>query len=91
MADAGEVTSVGSEGDSYDNALAESFHGLYKAELVRHEGPWRDLRDVEFATLGYVDWFNHQRLHGELGMVPPADFEAAYDAAAAAPSRAASQ
>ena len=78
LAEAGVVPSVGSRGDSYDNALAESFNGLYKAELVRHRGPWRGLDDVEYATLEYVDWFNHRRLHGELGMVPPAEFEAAY-------------
>ena len=60
------------------NALAESFNGLYKAELIRHRGPWRGLEDVEFATLEYVDWFNHRRLHGELGMIPPAEFEAIY-------------
>jgi len=78
LAEAGAVPSVGSRGDSYDNALAESFNGLYKAELIRHRGPWRGLEDVEYATLEYVDWFNHRRLHGELGMVPPAEFEAAY-------------
>ena len=70
LAEAGAVASVGSRGDSYDNALAESFHGLYKAELIRHQGPWQGLDDGEFATLEYVDWFNHRRLHGELGMVP---------------------
>jgi putative transposase len=78
LAEAGAVASVGSRGDSYDNALAESFNGLYKAELIRHRGPWRGLEDVEFATLEYVDWFNHRRLHGELGMIPPAEFEAIY-------------
>jgi putative transposase len=78
LADAGVVASVGSKGDSYDNALAESFHGLYKAEVIHHDGPWHGLDDVEFATLPYVDWFNHRRLHGELGLVPPAEFEAAY-------------
>ena len=78
LAEAGAVPSVGSRGDSYDNALAESFNGLYKTELIRHRGPWRGLDDVEYATLEYVDWFNHRRLHGELGMLPPADFETAY-------------
>jgi putative transposase len=78
LAAAGAVASVGSRGDSYDNALAESFNGLYKAELIRHRGPWRGLEDVEFATLEYVDWFNHRRLHSELGMIPPAEFEAIY-------------
>jgi putative transposase len=90
LAEAGIAASVGSRGDSYDNALAESFHGLYKAELVRHRGPWRGLDDVEHATMDYVDWFNHRRLHGELGMVPPAEFQASYDAAAL-PRPAASQ
>ena len=78
LVEAGVVPSVGSRGDSYDNALAESFNGLYKTELIRHAGPWRGLEDVEYATLEYVDWFNHRRLHGELGMVTPAEFEAAY-------------
>jgi putative transposase len=77
LAEAGAVASVGSRGDSYDNALAESFNGLYKTELIRHCGPWRGLEDVEHATLEYVEWFNHRRLHGELGMMPPAEFEAA--------------
>jgi putative transposase len=84
LAQAGAVASVGSRGDSYDNALAESFNGLYKTELIRHRGPWRGLEDMEYATLEYVDWFNHRRLHGELGMVPPAEFEAAYHQAAPA-------
>ncbi len=79
LAEVGIAASVGSRGDSYDNALAESFHGLYKAELIRHRGPWRGLDDVEHATLAYVHWFNHQRLHGELDMAPPAEFEAAFD------------
>jgi putative transposase len=84
LAEAGAVPSVGSRGDSYDNALAESFNGLYKTELIRHRGPWRGLEDVEYATLEYVDWFNRRRLHGELGMVTPAEFEAAYHQAAPA-------
>jgi putative transposase len=83
LAAAGVVPSVGSRGDSYDNALAESFNGLYKTELIRHGGPWRGLEDVEYATLDYVDWFNYRRLHGELGMLPPAEFEAAYQQPAA--------
>jgi putative transposase len=76
LAEAGVVPSVGSKGDSYDNALAESFNGLYKAELIWHQGPWVGLEDVEYATLEYIDWFNTRRLHGELGMIPPAEFEA---------------
>jgi putative transposase len=78
LAEAGVVPSVGSKGDSYDNALAESFNGLYKAELIWHQGPWVGIEDVEHATLEYIDWFNTRRLHGELGMIPPAEFEALY-------------
>ena len=84
LAQAGAAASVGSRGDSYDNALAESFNGLYKAELIRHDGPWRGLEDVEYATLEYVDWFNRRRLHGELGMITPAEFEEAFHRAAPA-------
>ena len=91
LAEAGALASVGSRGDSYDNALAESFNGLYKTELIRHCGPWRGLEDVEYATLEYVDWFNHRRLHGELGMIPPAEFEAAYFSRPATPLLASSQ
>jgi putative transposase len=91
LAEAGAVPSVGSRGDSYDNALAESFNGLYKTELIRHAGPWRGLDDVEYATLEYVDWFNHRRLHGELGMIPPAEFEATFVQQPAIPLLASSQ
>lgn len=74
------VASVGSKGDSYDNALVESFNGLYKWELIYPKGPWSGLEDVEFATLSYVDWFNHRRLHGQIepgpGYTTPAAFEA---------------
>jgi putative transposase len=91
LAEAGVVPSVGSRGDSYDNALAESFNGLYKTELIRHRGPWQGLDDVEYATLEYVDWFNHHRLHGELGMRPPAEFEAGHPAQATPLLLAASQ
>jgi putative transposase len=72
------VSSVGSRGDSYDNARAESIIGLYKTELVRNRGPWRGLDDLELATLEWVDWFNHRRLFHELGRVPPAEFERSY-------------
>jgi putative transposase len=76
------VASVGSKGDSYDNALVESFNGLYKWELIYPQGPWRGLDDVEFATMTYVDWFNHRRLHGEItndaSYTTPNEFEAAY-------------
>jgi putative transposase len=91
LAEAGVVPSVGSRGDSYDNALAESFNGLYKTESIRHRGPWRDLDDVEYATLEYIDWFNHRRLHGELGMLPPAEFEALQAGQATPPLPAAAQ
>jgi putative transposase len=70
------VRSVGSKGDSYDNAAAESLIGLYKTELIRRRGPWRGLDDVELATLEYVDWFNHRRLHSACGDMPPSEFEA---------------
>ena len=76
LAEAGAVASVGSRGDSYDNALAESFNGLYKAELIRRRGPWRGIDDVELATLEYLDWFNHRRLHTACNDRPPAEFEA---------------
>jgi len=76
LADAGAVASVGSKGDSYDNAMAEAFNSLYKAELVRNKGPWRGLDDLEMATVEYIDWYNNRRLHGELGHVPPAEHEA---------------
>jgi putative transposase len=66
LADNDIVASVGSKGDSYDNAMAESFNGLYKWELIYPQGPWRGLDDIEFATMTYVDWFNQRRLHGEI-------------------------
>jgi len=72
----GVVNSVGSRGDSYDNALAETINGLYKTELVRNKGPSRGLEDLELATLEWVDWFNHHRLFEDLGRIPPAEFEA---------------
>jgi putative transposase len=78
LADAGAVNSVGSKGDSYDNALAESVNGLYKAELIRRRRSWRTVEEVELATAGWVDWWNHRRLHSACGDVPPAEFEAAY-------------
>lgn len=75
LADAGVVASVGSKGDSYDNAAAEAFNSLYKAELIRNRGPWAGVTDVEIGTAEYIDWFNHRRLHGEIGHVPPAEYE----------------
>jgi putative transposase len=78
LADAGIEPSVGSRGDSYDNALAESVIGLFKTEVIRRKGPWRHLEAVEFATLDWVDWFNHRRLLEPIGYVPPAEYEARY-------------
>jgi putative transposase len=75
LAEAGAVASVGSTGDSYDNALAEAFNSLFKAELVRNKGPWKGIDDLEIAVAEYIDWFNHRRLHGEIGLVPPAEHE----------------
>ena len=81
LAEAGIATSVGSRGDSYDNALAETVNGLYKAELVYRRGPWRGREDLELATLEWVDWFNNRRLYGALDYVPPAEYEASWYAA----------
>ncbi len=78
LAEEGAVTSVGSCGDSYDNAMAESVIGLYKTELIAPRRPWKTIEEVEIATLEWVQWFNHRRLHSELGYVPPAEFEALY-------------
>lgn len=78
LGEVGVVNSVGSRGDSYDNALAESFNGLYKTELIHRRGPWRNADDVEWATLTYIDWFNHRRIHNEIGKVPPAELETNY-------------
>ena len=82
LADNDIVASVGSRGDSYDNAMAEAFNGLYKWELIHRLGPWRGLDDVEYATMDYIDWFNTRRLHGEITddntYVTPAEFEALY-------------
>ena len=78
LADEGIAPSVGSRGDSYDNALAESVIGLFKTEIIHRRGPWRSLETVEFATLGWVDWFNTRRLLEPIGYVPPAEYEARY-------------
>lgn len=69
------VASVGSKGDSYDNAMAEALNSLFKAELIRNRGPWRGIDDLEIAVAEYIDWFNHRRLHGEIGHVPPVEAE----------------
>ena len=81
LAQAGIEPSVGSVGDSYDNALAETINGLYKAELIHRRGPWRSFEAVELATLEWVDWFNNRRLLEPIGNIPPAEAEAAYYAA----------
>jgi putative transposase len=78
LAEAGIEPSVGSVGDSYDNALAETINGLYKAEVIHRRGPWRSFEAVEFATLEWVDWFNNRRLLEPIGDLPPAEAEAAY-------------
>jgi putative transposase len=78
LKEAGVEPSVGSVGDSYDNALAESVIGLYKTEVIHHRSPWRHLDDVEYATLDWVYWFNNRRLLEPIGNVPPAEFESMY-------------
>jgi putative transposase len=78
LAEAGIEPSVGSIGDSYDNALAETINGLFKTEVIRRRGPWRSLEAVEFATLEWVDWYNHRRLLEPIGNMPPAEAEARY-------------
>lgn len=81
LAEAEAVASVGSKGDSYDNAMAEALNSLFKAECIRNpvmrpQGGWKSVVDVEIAVAEYIDWYNHRRLHGEIGLVPPAEFEA---------------
>jgi putative transposase len=78
LADEGAITSVGSKGSAQDNALAETVNGLFKTELIRRKGPWRTVDDVELATLTWVDWWNHRRLHSACGDIPPAEHEENY-------------
>lgn len=83
LAEADAVASVGSKGDSYDNAMAEAFNSLFKAECIRNprmrpHGGWSGISDVEIAVAEYIDWYNHRRLHGEIGLIPPAELEAAF-------------
>ena len=80
LVEAGIEPSVGSVGDSYDNALAETINGLYKAEVIHRNGPWRSFEAVEFATLKWVDWFNNRRLLEPIGNIPPAEAEERYHA-----------
>ena len=83
LVDASIAPSVGSVGDAYDNALAESVIGLFKTEVIRRHRPWRTLEMVEFAVLAWVDWFNTRRLLEPIGYLPPAEFEARYSEQAA--------
>ena len=78
LSEAGMESSVGSKGDSYDNALAETINGLYKTEVIHKRGPWRTIDEVEYATLEWVDWFNNRRLLEPIGNIPPAELEEAY-------------
>ncbi len=78
LEEAEAIASVGSKGDSYDNAMAEALNSIYKAELVRNLGPWTGIDDLEIATAEYVDWYNNDRLHGELDHVPPVEYETSY-------------
>ena len=89
LSEAGIEPSVGSVGDSYDNALAETINGLYKAEVIHRRGPWRSFEAVEFATLEWVDWFNHRRLMEPIGNIPPAEAESRYYAMSEQPAMAA--
>ena len=89
LVEAGVEPSVGSIGDSYDNALAETINGLYKAEIIHRRGPWRSLEAVEFATLEWVDWFNNRRLLEPIGNIPPAEAEERYYAMLEHPAMAA--
>jgi putative transposase len=78
VTDAGALASIGTVGDSFDNAMAESVIGLYKRECVRHDGPSRTVDELELATPDWVDWFNRDRLHNSIGHVPPIDIEEAF-------------
>src|SRR5512143_373434 len=89
LAEAGIEPSVGSVGDSYDNALAETVNGLYKTEVIHRRGPWRSFEAVEFATLEWVDWFNNRRLLEPIGNIPPAEAEQRYYAMLEQPAMAA--
>jgi transposase InsO family protein len=89
LAEAGIEPSVGSVGDSYDNALAETINGLYKAEVIHRRGPWRSFETIEFATLEWVDWFNNRRFLEPIGNIPPAEAEDRYYAMLEQPDMAA--
>jgi transposase InsO family protein len=89
LAEAGIEPSVGSVGDSYDNALAETINGLFETEVIRHRGPWRSMETVEFTTLEWVDWYNHRRLLEPIGNMLPAEAETSYYARLEQPALAA--
>jgi putative transposase len=78
LAEIGVSPSIGTVGDSYDNAMAEAFNALYKTELTKRRGPWRNAEHLETETMSYINWFNNKRLHGEIGDIPPAEFETNY-------------
>ena len=78
LIEAGIEASVGSVGDSYDNALADSINGLYKTEVIRHRGPWKNIEEVEYVTLEWMEWFNNQRIPEPISNVPPAEYEMSY-------------
>lgn len=78
LADIGATPSIGTVGDSYDNAMAESFNGIYKTELVKPFGPWKTTTNLEFATFEYIDWYNNRRLHEQIGMITPTEIESSY-------------
>ena len=78
MIEAGIVASVGSVGDSYDDALAETINGLYKTEVIPHRGPWKNIDEVEYVTLDSVNWFNKRRILEPIGNIPPAEYELMY-------------
>jgi putative transposase len=78
LIEAGVASSVGSTGDAYDNALAETVNGLFKTEVIRPRGPWKGMEDIEYATLEWVDWFNNRRLLESIGNIPPAEMEMNY-------------
>lgn len=78
LAEIGASPSIGTVGDSFDNAMAESFNGLYKTELTKRRGPWRNAEHLETQTMPYINWFNNKRLHSEIGDIPPTEYEATY-------------
>jgi putative transposase len=88
LAEADIVASAGSVGDSHDHAMAEAFNSLFKAELVRNKGPWTGIDDLELTVVEYIDWYNHRRRHGGLGLIPPAEHETLHHTKINAPATA---